>query len=295
MFGNIIGAIFVIFVLYLMRNVIDYVAIFLGAYILSHSFLVKATTHLSKFSIFICSIIISIVIIVFYDYIINRAWNYSKVIYNILLAITSVFSAMVAELFIMELAMPGLYAIFLKDMKPKFAPEDYGMFSGILMISKNKTTNIIACIIFILVFSVIFFIIKNKFQKQKNVFSFWGMSNKREAENKYETQNFYTEFYNDQKHYDYNEQNYYQQTINHENATIENYDPKGYYKVLGVNRNATEEEIKTAYRNLILKYHPDKNHDSKNATDITKLINEAYGVLSDETKRDEYNRFGETL
>ena len=66
----------------------------------------------------------------------------------------------------------------------------------------------------------------------------------------------------------------------------------GYYDTLGVNRNATQEEIKRAYRGLALKYHPDKNPRDKGAEAVFKRINEAYSVLSDLRKRGLYDRCG---
>ena len=67
---------------------------------------------------------------------------------------------------------------------------------------------------------------------------------------------------------------------------------KDYYKILGVERNASEEEIKRAYRQLALKYHPDKNPDDKKAEERFKEINEAYDVLGDPTKRSKYDQLG---
>lgn len=64
------------------------------------------------------------------------------------------------------------------------------------------------------------------------------------------------------------------------------------YKELGVEKNATAEEIKKAYRNLAFKYHPDRNPDDKVAEEKFKKINEAYSVLGDETKRRQYDSFG---
>ena len=65
-----------------------------------------------------------------------------------------------------------------------------------------------------------------------------------------------------------------------------------YYEILQVSRDATGAEIKKAYRKLALKYHPDKNPGDKEAEERFKLINEAYGVLSDEEKRSIYDRYG---
>nr|WP_243120239.1 molecular chaperone DnaJ [Caloramator sp. E03] len=67
---------------------------------------------------------------------------------------------------------------------------------------------------------------------------------------------------------------------------------KDYYAILGVSKNATDEEIKSAFRKLALKYHPDKNPGDKNAEEKFKEINEAYQVLSDPQKRAQYDQFG---
>ena len=67
---------------------------------------------------------------------------------------------------------------------------------------------------------------------------------------------------------------------------------RDYYKVLGVERNATEDEIKRSYRKLALEHHPDRNPGNKSAEEKFKEINEAYEVLSDSQKRHVYDRFG---
>ncbi len=65
-----------------------------------------------------------------------------------------------------------------------------------------------------------------------------------------------------------------------------------YYKALGVDKNASDEEIKKAYRKLALKYHPDKNPGDKKAEENFKKISEAYAVLSNHEKRQQYDSFG---
>jgi curved DNA-binding protein len=71
-------------------------------------------------------------------------------------------------------------------------------------------------------------------------------------------------------------------------------DYKNYYKILGVDRNASEGEIKRAYRKLALVLHPDRNPGDKAAEERFKEINEAYEVLGDSTKRAKYDQLGES-
>ena len=64
---------------------------------------------------------------------------------------------------------------------------------------------------------------------------------------------------------------------------------KNYYEILGVGRNATQDEIKSAYRKLAKQYHPDFHPGDKEAADKFKEVNEANAVLSDEQKRKQYD------
>ncbi|MFB3926662.1 MAG: molecular chaperone DnaJ [Syntrophales bacterium] len=67
---------------------------------------------------------------------------------------------------------------------------------------------------------------------------------------------------------------------------------RDYYEILGVSRNASEEEIKRSYRRLAMRYHPDRNPGDKQAEEKFKEASEAYEVLRDPEKRELYNRYG---
>jgi curved DNA-binding protein len=68
--------------------------------------------------------------------------------------------------------------------------------------------------------------------------------------------------------------------------------PRDYYEVLGIAREASEGDVKKAYRKLARQYHPDRNPGDKTAESRFKEVQEAYDVLSDKTKRSQYDRFG---
>tara|TARA_Y100000389_G_scaffold30402_1_gene25766 strand:- start:189 stop:1316 length:1128 start_codon:yes stop_codon:yes gene_type:complete len=67
---------------------------------------------------------------------------------------------------------------------------------------------------------------------------------------------------------------------------------RDYYDVLGINKGSSPEQIKSAYRKLAVKYHPDKNPGDKKAEDSFKEASEAYGILSDKDKKQNYDNFG---
>src|SRR3954453_10678499 len=68
--------------------------------------------------------------------------------------------------------------------------------------------------------------------------------------------------------------------------------PRDYYEVLGVARDASEADVKKAYRKLARQHHPDRNPGDKEAETRFKEVQEAYDVLSDKKKRQQYDRFG---
>ena len=65
---------------------------------------------------------------------------------------------------------------------------------------------------------------------------------------------------------------------------------RDYYEMLGIAKSASKDEIKSAYRKLALKYHPDKNPGNKEAEEKFKEINEAYEILSDDSKKQQYDK-----
>lgn len=69
-------------------------------------------------------------------------------------------------------------------------------------------------------------------------------------------------------------------------------DKRDYYEVLGLQKGASDNDIKKAFRKMAMKYHPDKNPGDKVAEEKFKEINEAYAVLSDPEKKEKYDRFG---
>ena len=67
---------------------------------------------------------------------------------------------------------------------------------------------------------------------------------------------------------------------------------KDFYDILNVSKNASDSEIKSAYRKLAMKYHPDRNPDDKSAEKKFREVTEAYDILKDNQKRATYDQFG---
>ena len=67
---------------------------------------------------------------------------------------------------------------------------------------------------------------------------------------------------------------------------------RDYYEVLGLQKGASDAEIKSAFRKMAMKYHPDRNPDDKEAEEKFKEVNEAYSILSDPDKKSKYDKFG---
>lgn len=88
-----------------------------------------------------------------------------------------------------------------------------------------------------------------------------------------------------------------QEKLKHAQRTARDNSRKDYYKVLGVEKSATEAQLKKAYRKLALKWHPDKNAETEEkrlkAEKIFKDVNEAYAVLSDPKKKQQYDLGGD--
>ena len=70
---------------------------------------------------------------------------------------------------------------------------------------------------------------------------------------------------------------------------------RDYYEILEIEKTATPDEIKSAYRKMAMKYHPDRNPGNKEAEDKFKECAEAYEVLSDEQKRRQYDQYGDSM
>ena len=83
-------------------------------------------------------------------------------------------------------------------------------------------------------------------------------------------------------------------STNHNSSRSKPSDPDDYYAILGIKRTASPKQIKSAYRKLALKYHPDKvpEEEKEKAEDMFIKVSEAYTVLGDEEKREIYDKYG---
>lgn len=224
--------------------------------------------------------------------IVKKIADKSKLVFHIMTFISSVWISLTSVKTYYEYIMPSLRAMtkkgYLNEKNP--IPEvitKHGEIASqkilnfkIDLFSDNIIINIIY---FIGIFAIAYFIKCLIFDVD-----ILKIKKKNEDENEDEFEFSFEDDYD--YDYDYN-YNHYQEQNHRQNES----NTKDYYSILDVSKNASIEEIRLAYRRQIAKYHPDKNSGSTNSTEITKLINEAYDILSDPEKRDQYDRFGIVL
>lgn len=219
--------------------------------------------------------------------IVKKIADKSKLAFYIMTFISSVWISLTSVKTYYEYIMPSIRAITKKGYLNKKNPipeviTKHGEIASrkflnfkIDLFSDNTFINIIY---FIGIFAIAYFIKCLIFDVD-----IFKIKKKNEDENEDE---FEFNFEDDDYNY-----NYYEKQNHRQNES----NTKDYYSILDVSKNASIEEIRLAYRRQIAKYHPDKNSGSTNSTEITKLINEAYDILSDPEKRDQYDRFGIVL
>lgn len=271
-------------------------------------------TGLTKMAIgaIVASIAVSI-----YWFFIKTIWNHSEVLYKI----TSFIISIIISLFLIDIWIEVWRKSILRVLFKDFTKAEIIYFgtreTGLVLPAdfSNPTINLIFWIAVLLVLSIIIFI--HRIIHYKNIM--WNdtevLSSKRQAEKdeilnrmaEEEKEREYEEYEANRKkeeefsrRYEKSQGYYYQDrdsfsNENQNNRKVDSEKIKDYYAILNVSRNATQEEIKIAYKKEMLKYHPDLNSESTNSTEITKLLNEAYNVLKDPEKRKEYDRFGRTL
>lgn len=238
---------------------VDFIIIGLGSY----SLLYDKFGHDSSILIVGIILILYAVLLIF----ISRKVRILNIIINY---IASLFSAYLG----IEIFLPMITGI-LKSMGIL-----ENTYSELVLTHIESVDNIIN-IVFLIIISIIIYKIRINFIDEKfNLKYFMEKEIEDELKNEYN--------YN-------NTQNDYNEYRNENFSNNENEYAKNYYSILGISKTATQEEIRRAYYKLMAKYHPDKNKNSDNSNTITKLINEAYEVLSDEEKREQYDRFGTTL
>lgn len=284
-------ALFIILLVFLVYLFLKYATLailfavdFLIIGLASYSFLYEKFGHDS--SLFIVGIILIIyaVLLIF----ISRKVRILNIIINY---IASLFSAYLG----IEIFLPMITGI-LKSMG--ILENTYSE----LVITHIESIDNIINIVFLIIISVIIYRIRINFIDEKFNLSYYI---EKEFEDNYNTDEKY--YRNDNNSFEYDDEdhefykNYYTKEYQNRNYNYRQEEQnnstyiKDYYNILGINKHATQEEIRKAYYKLMAKYHPDKNKNSDNSNTITKLINEAYEVLSDEEKREQYDRFGTTL
>lgn len=312
--GIILLALFGLLILRFLDK-LDMVAIFLTTSILVYkSNLLNNFNSIPKImtAIFIGAIAIGI-----YFSFLNLFWNYSKIVYWIITLIASSLSSFFI-LNVWFIAREDVLKEIFKNIEVKQYCYVEKVDFRLPWTIKQPTINLIFWSVLFLAIAIFIFIYRIKINKFEFQMQKEFLSKKRSQEMAYEyEEEAYEEYKNLRDEYNererlynkfeeryYNEQrqnenydnekfeNEYQEKINYDSQ--DNRDPKGYYKILGVNYNATDEEIHSAYRKSMQKYHPDKNLNA-DSHNIAIKINEAYEILKDKEKRDEYDRFGTTL
>ncbi|WP_293560102.1 DnaJ domain-containing protein [Parvimonas sp.] len=177
---------------------------------------------------------------------------------------------------------------------------NYKMNKEINFYTGKETEKAIECIIEVhfpylelekdLVVEYVHWVPKSALKEKKIYSSSYNNSNEnRKKKNDSYKEKTYDDYDFDDEEYFYSEEEYNKKV--YENMQREKNETPLLYKRLGVEKNATEEEIRNAYKKLAKKYHPDLNKDSEGSIEIMKQINEAYDVLSDEEKRREYGTY----
>lgn len=273
--------------------------------------------NLTGLSQAIIGVILALVAVSIYWFFITAIWNHSEVLYKITTFIISI----IISLFLIDIWTSVWRKSILRVLLKDFTKAETIYFgtreTGLVLPAdfSNPTVNLIFWISIWLILAAVIFI--KRIIHYKSIM--WNdtavLSSKRQAEKdeilnrmaEKEKEREYEEYEANRKkeeefskRYEKSQGYYYQDrdsfsNKNQNNRKVDSEKPKDYYAILNVSRNATQEEIKIAYKKEMLKYHPDLNNESSNSTEITKLLNEAYNVLKDPEKRKEYDRFGRTL
>lgn len=273
--------------------------------------------NLTGLSQAIIGVIVASAAVSIYWLFITTIWNHSEVLYKITTFIISI----IVSLFLIDIWTSVWRKSILGVTLKEFTKAETVYFgtreTGVVLPAdfSNPTVNLVFWISVLLFLAIIIYI--KRIIHYKNIM--WNdtavLSSKRQAQKdeilnrmaEEEKEREYEEYKANRKKEEefsrryeksqgYNYQDYDSfSNENQNNRKVNSENPKDYYAILNVSRDATQEEIKIAYKKEMLKYHPDLNSESTNSTEITKLLNEAYNVLKDPEKRKEYDRFGRTL